>query len=404
MKFEINRSEFADAIARVNSCIAKGMGINNVMVEATDKDVRISGVGGESSFLGVYSAEIGEKGICLTNAKKLLEFIKAMPGQTIFFGNVIVEKGEEIRYPSSIVVKGARSNVRLIAHLSETSEIEWPIVPNIPDNVFKKIPVSILKELVESTHYAAEKENGSHSFVRQGILFNFQNDGKIIRVVASATTSISMTQRELAEPVGFEAKFVLPNKCVDELQKLIAAAHEDENALIAFHGNQFVVRYDNMTYFFRLIEGQDYPDISERLPNKTGKQSFLTTKDLLAESLKRAMLVFATLQSGVKFSTGKSEPEEGQPSDILEIDCSDANVGEVHEQVRGTFLGNPIFVGINASALIQIIANEPFSGPNGKNVVLEFGEDSMKPVMIFSEKDPNFKALIMPLRLIDTER
>jgi len=392
VKFEIVRNEFLDGLTRAAACAAKAISLNNALIEVRENEIVIQTIGAESGFSGVYDAITHGTNSVIINAKNMSEFVKSLSSETVV---VTDEAPNGSILPNALIVKTKGSVGRLKAIFNVQ---DWQFVPNIETSAFVKMPVADLTALVQSTHYCTETD-GSH-YLKQGIFFKFADNGASVTSMGQSTSSISTTTRKFDPPLGIEGRIVVPNKCVNELQRLLTSAHDDGEFLIHLKSNMLVVRYENMTYYLRLLDGLEYTDLSDKLPGHMNTNpTFVASRDAFLESLDRITRVFSPTKFNVTKIRVSSKPEEEQPNGLMELDCADTNVGDLNEEIRGAFTGESAFVGMNATTLRSVITNEPFVGDTGKNVIIEFGQTSTHHVMIFSEKDPNFKALIMPMRL-----
>lgn len=277
MKFDIEKREISALTTLVHRAssskntipLLSGLHISvseeqGLTMTATDMEIGI-----KASTSNVNTIQTGK---VLVNANYLSDFIKLLPDTLISF--------ELNRETSQLNISYGRSSGRI----NIFQEKDYPELPIGKMEHLFSIPQEILKDGLKKTSFATAVNHFRQVFT--GVLFDLQADGTL-KIVASDTHRLAhytyILQQKEIEP----AKFVIPIRTVNELQRFLEDTPEEIN--ISLTENNVVFYKDDFILLSSLIEGQ-YPNYESVIPSDFSTEINIKTP-VLASSLGRARIM-----------------------------------------------------------------------------------------------------------------
>lgn len=391
MKFQIETKNFLDGVSRVKSVMMsanRGIILDGVILK-TDKSlglISISGIGVDAMFKGTYESKIESDGSCIVDVKKLYDILRVSSGTTV---DCSLEQ-------QKLFLKSGISKFYLNSENVPEFESEFDKINN-----YKDVNIGDLSDLLNSVYYCTGSSDTTN-YALQGMFLAFDSEeGDLISSVSTDSHRIATTKKKIPYFVDNSIQsIILSPKAITELRNILSAFDRDDTIQLAMKKtSHLVVKKDNLVYFLGLLSNVSYPsDIRRviRIPEK--KNCFTCLKSDLANALKRCMVIFSSSES----QAVTMELEKTMGKSILIIKSHDRNVGNVIEQVEGEFYGDSkIKTAISAKYVSQVIENYPFTKEEQVNI--QFGEDSITPILFHTDNDLYFRNMIMPFRLETVE-
>ncbi|MDP3011932.1 MAG: DNA polymerase III subunit beta, partial [Candidatus Hydromicrobium sp.] len=261
--------------------------------------------------------------------------------------------------------------------LNTLSLEEYPGFPEIKKENYIKINLNKFRNLVIKAQKAASLDEGRA--ILTGVLLEIEEGLLSMAATDSYRLSIVKENIDTGRP---PTKVVIPSKVLDSIVK---SEYKDSDIGINIEENQisFYLEGDNKKkniIVSRLLSGK-FPEYKQLIP-KSLKHNIVINKEKMLDVVKRIssisqdnIPVKLTIDKG-KITVSMSIREIGSSSEDFEV-----SYGE--ERIEIAF--NPEFLmdGIN-------IMDE-------KNIILSI-EESLKPILIKSEKNKNLIYLLMPIR------
>ncbi|MCL2813733.1 MAG: DNA polymerase III subunit beta [Oscillospiraceae bacterium] len=344
---------------------------------------------------------IKEGGKIIINAAKFSSIVRNLPG-----GDVLISSGSEF----GVTIGGGRSEFNLHGFDGET----FPLIPELKGEKNFKINRKILKNMITSTHFAIGVNNARPSL--NGALFEIRNNGLNIIAIDGNRLALRRSFDGVVPDPGeggetLELGFIVPGKSLSELLKLIG--DEDETAEIELTKKHFIISFDNIIYFSRLIESEflDYKRSIKIDPKTTVA---IDTKNF-TESVERASLITDDRQKTLiklKFKKEEINIENKENYGVLEI-TSAAQLGKATDECDIEIYDENIEIGFNHRYLLDAL-----KAVREDKILLKF-ESPTKPMVIlpYEPKDENgedmdisgamdtenskFLYLVLPIRMRD---
>jgi len=371
MQFHISKDLFLKALNKVQGIIEKRHTIPilaNVLIEANNSEIIITATDLEVGIKSSYKSNVIKEGKVTVSAKKLFEIIKELPDKNINF---------ESKNNYWVEINCGKSIFNLVGLSPE----EFPKFPEI-SNILSQVEADKIGEMIDKTIFSVS--NDETKFNLTGIFIKSETDELKNNLVFVSTDGhrLSMIERELSSKLDnkFSDGFILPKKGINEIRKIIEMT--DGNVQIGISENNFSVSTDTTKLIMRMVDG-DFPDYKRVIPEKTSNYAVIN-KDLFLHSLRRISVLSSEKSKGVKVNLS---------NDSLTLYSSNPDIGDAKEELDVVYTGSEISIGFNAKYIIDILQTI-----NSENVIL-YLKDNISPGLIQPERDENYLAVVMPMRL-----
>ncbi|MGE5449789.1 MAG: DNA polymerase III subunit beta, partial [Methanomassiliicoccales archaeon] len=209
-------------------------------------------------------------------------------------------------------------------------------------------------------------------------------DNKMV-IVASDTHRLACKIIDLAEEVSEPRQFIIPNRTVNEIMRLLD--DNDEMVEISFIDNNIVFKVGETHFTSRLLEGQ-YPGYQQVIP-----QNFITTVTIdpaiLVDVLERAVLM-PTDDKTIK----KVQMVFGQ-EEIVVTSYSE-KMGEMKELIEGHELSGQEDLKISFNTRYMLDIFKLLQAETDKIVLQLTG--SLSPALVTAPEINEYKYVLVPLR------
>lgn len=368
MEFTIEAGELARVVGLVKGMVPARTTIpilNNILIEATDRSIRVSATCLEMEASAMATAEVITQGSITVPGQVLFGLAKALPKTKLATFKI---DGDE-----RPVLTCGKSRYELRA----LDAGEFPVATPMDDGAVRfSIPGAHLLELLGGTLPSVSTEETS--FYLNGVFFHVYNDNltavstdkhRLARVIASETP-----QDALTIPPS-----IIPTAAVREIVAMIG----DGDVYVAISKKRIEVRTPQATLSARLVEGT-FPDYMRVIPVHSDVVANIG-RDELSEAVARAALVYAggkspntvircSVNGGtLDLSSGNGQTDQGSES----VEALDHKSG-------ATF-------GIAAGYLSQMVDLWP-----AKSRII-FQTQNNGPVMLTSPDAPNQTHVIMQM-------
>jgi DNA polymerase-3 subunit beta len=255
---------------------------------------------------------------------------------------------------------------------------DFPAFPSIDGTAYFNIEAPVLLEMIGKTVFAASSEESR--FNLNGVYIEKVNKDKkdCFRMVATDGHRLSMIDKELKSTL--EKGIIISRRGLTELRKILG--EDKKEVAISLKDNNCIFKTDRTIVVIRLLEGE-YPDYRQVIPQANDKHIIIERKDFIG-ALRRAQVIASEKGEGVKFSIRK---------DTMEIRTGGPEVGNVQEEIKIDYHGDPLEVSFNARYLLDIL-----NIMDTDKVRMELKEE-LSSGLIRPEDGEHFLYVIMPMRL-----
>jgi DNA polymerase III subunit beta len=232
-----------------------------------------------------------------------------------------------------------------------------------------------LKRLFALVHYAMAQQD--IRYYLNGLLLALAPEG--LTVVATDGHRLALATAAIPLDLA-KMDVILPRKAVLELTKLLA---DGDGALsVEVRDNQVAFRFGVVELVTKVVDGK-FPDYQKVIPAGYRK-GFRISCDILRLALQRAAILSNEKFRGVRWVLTENS---------LRIVSSNTEQEEAEEELEIEYRGEPLDIGFNVSYLLDVLANTPAS-----EIECWLG-DANSSMLITLPNDPNFKYVVMPMRI-----
>ena len=369
MKFTITREHLQEGLVAVAASIPAKTTLpvlSNILVEAHDDGLRLSGTDLDIAVTTTIAASVEEEGAITLPARKLVEIVREMPSAAINVSSA----GEQ-----RVTIECGRSKFKLLGLPRE----EFPAFPSVSFDDSWKCSAQDLQKLISHVAFAASTEESRP--ILNGVLWELRPE----RMRMVATNGHRLARMDVPIEGGAEdADLIVPPKALEQIRRLFDSDQEIE---IAKSENHLGFRSATTQIYTRLIEGP-YPNYEQVIPRENDK-NLTVDKAALIAALRRMSIVASDQTHRVRV---------GLANGTCKLSVQTPDLGEAQEEVTVTYDGSAMEIGFNAAYLLEVLKYLPteevrltFKSPERAATCEPVGWD-----------DPaSYLTLVMPLRLVD---
>src|SRR5689334_12370564 len=370
MRFTISREKLQEGLAAVTASIPAKTTLPvlaNILVEATEKGIRLSGTDLDIAVTTEVAADVETTGATTIPAKKLSEIARELPPAPVR----IAAAGEQ-----RVTLDCGRSHFKILGLPRD----EFPAFPNVRFDESWRIKSGDLQKLISHTSFAVSTEESRP--ILNGVLWELRPDR--MSMVATNGHRLAKMSVAVSSGSGPSNDLIVPPKALEQVRRLFPAEEELE---IGRGENHIGFRSPFTAVYTRLIEGP-YPNYEQVIP-KDNDRIAVADKSALISALKRMSVVASDQTHRIRLSFN---------SGMLKFSVQTPDLGEAQDELPIRYTGDQLDIGFNASYLLEILRYIPTD-----EVKMTFkAPERAATLEPESWKDPaSYMCLVMPLRLVD---
>ncbi len=370
MRFTITRENLQQGLGAVAGSIPSRTTLpvlSNILIEAEEGAVRMSGTDLDTAVSVRVAADVAEPGAITAPAKKLQEIARELPGAVEFN-----TQGDAIQITSG------RTRYRL----NGLPKDEFPAFPRVDFGESWRVTGESLQQLISSVSFAASTEETRP--ILNGVLWQL-GEGEMRMVATNGHRLAKMTLP--VETTGSDGTpagdFIVHPRALAQVQRLF---RKDDTVEVGRSENHIGFRGTDVQIFTRLIEGP-YPNYEQVIPRDNDKH-MVADKGALQAAVRRMAIVASDQTHRIRLSLGGA---------MLKFAVETPDVGTATEELPVEFDGDPLEIGFNAQYLLELLRYMPTD-----EVKMSFKAPERAATMmpIGNEDTPDYLCLVMPLRLL----
>tara|TARA_R110002096_G_scaffold200639_13_gene384773 strand:- start:28073 stop:29170 length:1098 start_codon:yes stop_codon:yes gene_type:complete len=363
MKFKITKEKFMEGLSQVQHVVSTRTTLpilSNVLMEATDGEIRLTTTDLDVGVRGSVSADVEASGSTTLPARKLATIVRELPTSEIEF---------EVNENNIAHIHAGPSFFKILG----LSEDEFPPLPDFEDAIVFNVEQKVLKEGLKKTSYAISTDETR--YVLNGIFCSFKDQQ--LTLVATDGRRLAMVDSDLEFPDSQEREIIVPTKAVNELQRLLADAGEVK---ISVSDSQIAFELNGYLLTSKLIEG-NYPNFRQVIPGET-KHRVTMDRETLREIVHRVSLLTSDKSSSIKMHFTE---------DNIEVMANSPDVGEARESLPVSYKGDEMSIAFNPEFLMA-----PLRNLETDEVHLDLIDEMSPGVLRINEP---FLYVLMPMRV-----
>ena len=367
MELQIAVEELSRALYRAQGIVEKKSTmpiLANVLLEAKKGTLTVTAFDLEIGVQSEHQAEVLKEGKLAVSAKHLYDIVRSLSEASL------VLKKTQNNY---LELRCGASHFRIVGMSAE----DFPALPKSDKVPFVAIDPKVVLAMIERTSFAVSSDETR--FNLNGVYFEPAKDA--VRMVATDGHRLALVERPVSGDFKLKRGVIIPKKGLFELKRLLGEDVPGE-AQLGFAENSGVFHRPGLTMVMRLIDGH-FPDYQHVLPKENDKQLRIGRLRFL-EVLKRVSLLSQDQMHTVKLEIGDG---------VLKVASQNPDLGEAHEEMPIEGATAPLAIGFNAKYLIDVL-----NVIGTEEVVFELNDD-LSPGVIRPAGDPQYTAVVMPVRI-----
>ena len=320
MKLIFKREELCEAVAPLLCGVSSKVtlsAIDGILIEAKasggcvmttydmEKGMRLS-----------VEADVVEEGSAIINATKFMHTIRAMGGH-----DIVLTVDDKM---CATIVSGKSTHT-----MSALPGSDFPDIPRLTSPRGFTVSQGVMKGMIAKCMYAMGVNdqrpilNGLYGMVKGDTLTTVSCDS-FKMAVCSAKTDVENVSEDQEAELNF--KFIVPNKSVNELYKLLDDRDEEARLGIYLNKKNMIFALGEKLFFTRIIEG-DYIDY-ERIVIRNHRIAVYADREMLIDALERAALITEEKVVGSVRSHVRLEVE----GNILKV-MANSSIGSSYDEI-----------------------------------------------------------------------
>src|SRR5947207_8202050 len=370
MRFTISREKLQEGLAAVAASIPAKTTLPvlaNIMVEATEKGIRLSGTDLDIAVTTEVAADVETPGATTIPAKKLSEIARELPPAPVRMAAV----GEQ-----RVTLDCGRAHFKILGLPRD----EFPSFPAVRFNESWRVRSGELHKLITHTAFAVSTEESRP--ILNGVLWELRPE--MMRMVATNGHRLAKMELPIKTAAAPSSDLIVPPKALEQVRRLFP---EDEELEIARGENHLGFRSPFTSVFTRLIEGP-YPPYDQVIPRDNNRIA-ICDRTALTSALRRMSIIASDQTHRIRLSLNAG---------MLKFSVQTPDLGEAQDEVAVRYTGDALDIGFNANYLLEILRYIPTD-----EVRLTFkAPERAATLEPEGWADPaSYLTLVMPLRLVD---
>ncbi len=372
MNCTITRQNLHEGLAAVSASIpAKSTlpVLSNILFEADDEGVRMSGTDLDVGIRVRVPAEVTTPGSLTAPGKKLQEIAKALPDEPV----EVATQGEQIQ------LRCGRSHFKLNGLPSD----DFPTLPQVEFEGGWSVGGDVLRSLIHHTSFAVSTEESRP--ILNGVLWELR-DGQM-RMVATNGHRLARMTVPAGQADAASEQLIVPPSALQQVQRLFG---NEQEVTIGKGGNHLGFRSGSTEVYTRLIEGT-YPNYEQVIPKDNDKWATVERDGLMA-AVRRMAVVASDQTHRIRMSLEQ---------DRMKLDVLTPDLGEGRDELEVQYEGETLQIGFNANYLLEVLRYMDTSEVRMGFKAPERAA-TLEPVKANGEEEgTDYLCLVMPLRLLD---
>lgn len=337
--------------------------LSNVLIERAEGQLHFLASDNEIQ-IRTTSALPGDNFRITTSARKLQDILRAMPETA----SVSLDYQD-----THLTVRSGKSRFNLQTLLAD----DFPCL-GVEEEALATftMPQHQLHQLLSLVQYSIATQD--IRYYLNGLFI--QTKAEKCCFVATDGHRLAYTSTVLAEAIP-DSELILPRKTVTELYKLLSV-NENSAVTIKLFAKQALFELDNIQIISKIIDGK-FPNYNDAIPLDNDKIFLVNRLDLL-HALQRAAILANEKDRSVEIIL--------KPN-LLLIVCANNEQEKAEEELEIAYQGEELTIHFNINYLLDLLNN---SSEDTLQLALS---ENRNPALFVVPGNPNFKYVVMPLRI-----
>lgn len=336
--------------------------LGHLLIRTQEGKIRLAATDLEIGVECSTPANVEEEGSLTAPARVFTEILSTLPD-----GDVVLSVDEGNR----VTIKCGTSDYQILGLPPE----EFPMLPEVKDEVSFKIDPGALKSAIQKTIFAVSQDESRASLT--GVLLMIEEES--VRLVSTDTHRLCMADCPITEVKG-EASAIIPGRALGELQRVVE--HTEEPVTVNVSPSQILFHIDDTVLITRLIEGQ-FPNFQKVIPQEHTKNLIVPTEQL-QQAARRAAIVARDDSNRIVIRTADSK---------LTVTAESSTVGRAYEEVDVVREGEDVEMAFSSKYLLD------FLGVIETEAIEMLLSGNLSPALLKPQDNESYHYVLMPMQI-----
>ncbi len=365
MKITCERPKLCEIVSNVSHAVSAKSTLSvleGILITAKDGKVSFLGYDLEMGIFAQIPAKVKEEGEIVLSARLFVDIVRKMDGE-----DVSIESDKNFLTK----IEGGNSQFTILGIPPE----DFPEIPVVQEERSVHLPQYLLKSMINQTLFAVSTNDSKP--VHTGSLFLLE-DGQLQMV---SVDGFRLALRKEKVSSSEKARFVVPGKTLNEMEKLLSEEKDDE-ACISLSQKHACVQIGEYKVISRLLEGE-FLDYKAAIPPSSTTDVTVEVRPLMESISRTSLLISDRLKSPLRLLF---------EDNTIKMSCS-TSMGKAYDQLDCQLTGKDLEIGFNNRYLLDALRVIDCD----KVKLLLNGP--LAPMKIVPVDGDNFLFLILPVRL-----
>lgn len=371
MKCSVSPSALSAALSLVSRAVSPRSTLpvlGNVLLETTDKGLRVTATNLDLTIAATVAAEVALDGRTTVPARLLAEYVASLAEAPC---NMELEPGAQVLKLSCGV---HRTNLHGI------DAVEFPPLPSRDADAAIELDAGVFANAVTQTAMAASADESSP--VLTGVLFQVEGQKLTLAATDRHRLAVKTLDVQATGEKPFSGSVIVPSRHLSEVARAVNPTRSTVSISFSDQRNQVFFSLKDVEVSSRLIEG-NYPNYAQVIPGESTTTVELPTASLLREA-KTASVLARDAANPVRLRVGDN---------TLTLVAQTAEVGDDEAPLSATVKGDDVQIAFNARYVLDVL-----SVLDSDDVQLSFN-GALQPGVIRPSGRDDYLCIIMPVRV-----
>lgn len=367
MKFSCYKNDLIDALKLVSKAVAAKAQtpiLSGIYLNAQGNQIELQANDFSLGITAKIPAHVETEGEVVVSGKRLANFVKGMPDETLTFS-------DEDNQKSLAIFSGGASVELMTMEVSDFPKVKPPET----DRSFQ-ISSSVLGNLIRKTVFAVAEDESRPVFT--GVLFELKPNK--ITLVATNTHRLALA----TEPIDNhnDSPLIVPANSLNAILPMLNTESDNNLVFVNYSNRQISFTFDNFFVAVRLIEGVFPP----------------YDKVITAENSIHVQVDAAEFKAAVKFVSLMSKEDDYNTTkfhfgkDGIEISANSNDAGYAEKKIPAQIEGNELTIAFNSAYIIDWL-----NAVDSKVIKLDLN-GQFEPAILTELDDDNSLYVATPVR------
>ncbi len=365
MQFTANVQEMIEGLNIVTRALAARSAreiLNGVLIEADSDGIVLTCSDGSLTIQTKVDGVVKEPGRTVLPARIFFELVRKLPG-----GELTVK-----------IADGGRATIQCLSSRSTLTAMDPMEFPEMNDELQGsevRISQTKLRSMINGVVFAIATDENRQLLT--GILMEVKPEEARLVALDGFRLALQVDERSFGTD---GLRVVIPGRVMQELGRILP--DEEEDCSLVFGGGHMVASFGKTKLETVLLAGE-YIDYQRILPSSFTTETLVNRSDI-QNAIERASLMARE---------GKNNLIRVSVGDTSMTISSNAELGDVREELTVSTAGNPLEIAFNAKYLNDVIKNV-----GDEELCMKFNSN-VSPCVITPKEGRNYLFLVLPVRI-----